>query len=195
MLCLRGLQYAQPGLFRRIARDEPGLHALTVGHRVSILETNNPFYGARWPAPAYEYAKYLIGMRELRHLGVNMDILGRAYSPAGLLGIERRLSEPAVASSLYESNSEDELEDSDDYLTRDSARHTAAMFAAYAPALQSFFAGSEEDWVPMFSCTFSRRDDGSISVHERPSESEVTFGIEAAGGRMGVPWDVDGDES
>ncbi|KAL1704088.1 hypothetical protein EV121DRAFT_270744 [Schizophyllum commune] len=158
VLCLRGLQYAQPGLFRRIARNAPGLHALTVGHRVSILEASNPFYGARWPAPAYEYAKYLTGMRELRHLGVNMEILGRAYSPAGLLGIERRLSEPEVASSLDESDSEDELEDSDDYLTRDSARHTAAMFAAYAPALQSFFAGSEEDWVPMFSCTFDRED-------------------------------------
>ncbi|KAI4522492.1 hypothetical protein K525DRAFT_361665 [Schizophyllum commune Loenen D] len=183
VLCLRGLQYAQPGLFRRIARNAPGLHALTVGHRVSILEASNPFYGARWPAPAYEYAKYLTGMRELRHLGVNMEILGRAYSPAGLLGIERRLSEPEVASSLDESDSEDELEDSDDYLTRDSARHTAAMFAAYAPALQSFFAGSEEDWVPMFSCTFDREDGGRIIVHERPSESEVTFGIEAAGSK------------
>ncbi|KAL1717992.1 hypothetical protein EV715DRAFT_264295 [Schizophyllum commune] len=158
VLCLRGLQYAQPGLFRRIARDAPGLHALTVGHRVSILETNNPFYGARWPAPAYEYAKYLTGMHELRHLGVNMEILGRAYSPAGLLGIERRMSEPEVASSLDESDSEGELQESDDYLTRDSARHTAAMFAAYAPALESFFAGSEEDWVPMFSCTFNRED-------------------------------------
>ncbi|KAL1695797.1 hypothetical protein GGG16DRAFT_121560 [Schizophyllum commune] len=172
VLCLRGLQYAQPGLFRRIARDAPGLHALTVGHRVSILGANNPFYGARWPAPAYEYAKYLTGMRELRHLGVNMEILGRAYSPAGLLGIERRLSEPEVASSHDERDSEGELHEPDDYLTRDSARHTAMMFAAYAPALESFFAGSEEDWVPMFSCSSSRRDDGSISVHERPSESE-----------------------
>ncbi|KAL1757489.1 hypothetical protein FB107DRAFT_289261 [Schizophyllum commune] len=183
VLCLRGLQYAQPGLFRRIARDAPGLHALTVGHRVSILETNNPFYGARWPAPAYEYAKYLTGMRELRHLGVNMEILGRAYSPAGLLGIERRMAEPEVASSLDESDSEGELQEPDDYLTRDSARHTAAMFAAYAPVLESFFAGSEEDWVPMFSCTFDREDGGRIIVHERPSESEISFGIEAAGSK------------
>ncbi|TRM63558.1 hypothetical protein BD626DRAFT_494681 [Schizophyllum amplum] len=146
VLHIVGLQYARADFLALLGENVPGLHALVLQHRPSTSRCTQPH--ACWPCPSYEYAPHLAAFSHLEHLAMNMAVVDHSYASQCMVRMESeyRGAEDADCFALLRWSRKSQTKDSDednpmrsDYVSIDSTRAMARLFAVYAPALRTVF--------------------------------------------------------